>query len=420
MINILKQSTKKKLIQKTSKSYLIISSVGMLISIIILYIIATYVLREEIDDSLFSTSYRLEKLLMHNHKLNSIEPIIEIEEVIELKGNSIKDTLLFDPIEDEVENFRELTIYKKINSKNYKIVTRTLMVDSEDIILTIVISYLGITLLLILTQYYFNKINTKRIWKPFFINLKQIKEFSLKSNTNIDLQGTDILEFSELNKEIKALTKKVSKDYRNLKQFTEDISHEIQTPLAIIQAKINNFSNHHNLSKQHFYLLEEIQQNINRLSLLNKKLILLTKIENEQFNKSEKINFSELVVRSVENFKELSETPISVSITKLEIYFDENLAQILINNLISNAIKHTPKKGKISISLTSNAFIVTNSGINKIQEPDKLYNRFYKEHKSKKSLGLGLAIVKKICNAYTYEIDYSFKNNLHVFTVTFN
>ncbi len=385
-----------------------------------LYFVTNFFIRDETDEGLESTLYRIEQALEKDQNINSLEPLITVQNTEELGKTVLKDTLIFDPAQNEEELFREISSYKKVHNKNYKISVRTLVVESDDIILAILIAYLSIIFLVFLTQFYYNRINSKIIWKPFFKNIKKIQQFSLQSDQEIVLEDTDILEFSELNNEIKSLTTKVVTDYRNLKQFTEDVSHEIQTPLAIAQAKVGNLIDEDGISDKQFQLLTEVQQNIQRLANLNKRLVLLTKIENQQFDYNQKINITESLKSSISNLKEISDIPIeSNGLKDLNILLDENLAGILTDNLLSNAIKYTPKTGKIFIRTDKKSFTVSNSGKDAIKEPHKLYNRFYTENKSKKSLGLGLAIVKKICDEYDFNIEYSFKDQHHNFTIHF-
>ena len=392
----------------------------MILSLVALYFVTQYFIREETDDSLKSTLYRIEKLIEEKQPIESIHPIIEVRESNFERVTTLKDTLIIDPLEDEEEVFRQLSAYKSVDGVTYKISIRTLLVESEDILLAILASYISIIFLIFLAQFYFNKKNARVIWKPFFDNLDRIKAFSLQSNKKLSIIETDILEFSELNNELITLTDKVILDYKNLKQFTEDVSHEIQTPLAIMQAKVGNIIDDNEISSKQFKLLTEIQQNVQRIAGLNKKLVLLAKIENQQYEASEIIDISKQLTKAVEDFKEMSAIPIHYSPPgSIRVQMDSTLAQVLIDNLLSNAVKHTPEGGKITVNVEKNSLIIANSGNNAIANPEKLYNRFYQESDSKKSLGLGLAIVKKICDRYNLGIHYQFENQFHYFSIQF-
>ncbi|NMH85882.1 sensor histidine kinase [Flavivirga algicola] len=410
---------KVKLLKKTTRSFFTYSLTAMLLSVVALYFITQYIIDDETQESLNSAAFRIEKLIEKDGSLINIHPIINTEKVTNLKSQNIKDTLLYDPAEEELEPYMELTKYREINGHSYKISVRAKMVELHDVLQAIVLSSI-IFLTVFLSLYYLNKKNIESVWKPFFDNLTKIKGFSIQDKQSIDFEDTDIEEFSELNTEIKALTNKVIADYENLKHFTEDISHEIQTPLAIIQAKIDNAFDENQINEKQYSLLIDISNNARRLATLNKKLILLAKIENQQFKSSNKIDFTAVLKKSIENFDGLSELPIlTKEMTPIEIYFDEYLAGVIADNLISNAIKYTTSGGEIIIKATNNQFIISNTGKTPIKNPEKLYNRFYKENTTKKSLGLGLAIVKKICDRFGHTIYYSFDDYKHVFKLTF-
>jgi signal transduction histidine kinase len=268
--------------------------------------------------------------------------------------------------------------------------------------------------------YYIDRARNKGLWRPFFENLQQMKQFSLASEAPIELMQSDILEFSELNREISVLTDKVRDDYRNLKQFTEDVSHELQTPLALIQAKIENIINENSISEEQYEQLTSIQKDIKRLTQLNKKLTLLTKIDNKQFAILENVNISSLVRESIQNFTELSAAKINY-IEGDEIFaeMDPHLAEILCNNLISNAVKHNYSTADIEIQAKANVLSIANKGEESLKQPDKIFTRFFRESNGLKSTGLGLAIAKKICDLYHYHISYAYKGESHIFSVNF-
>ncbi len=415
------QKKKIKLLKKTSRSFLTYGLIAVLLSIIALYLITQYIINEETEEALNSEAFRIEKLIEDTGELINVPPIVHSEQVDELKNLVIKDTLIYDPAEEELEPYKVFITYKEINANNYKIIIRARVVELDDILIAIIWSYAALFFTVFLVQFLISRRSTGAVWRPFFENLEKIKQFSIQSNKPINLKETDIEEFSELNDEIKTLTNKVLTDYQNLKQFTEDVSHEIQTPLAIIQAKIGNLFDENQISEKQYDLLIAISNNARRLATLNKKLILLAKIENQQFKTSEKIDFTAIVEKSVVDFDGLSEVAINTrEMQPTEIYLDKYLARILADNLISNAIKYTPTNGEVCIEIKNKQFIISNPGNQAIGNPEKLYNRFYKEDVSKKSLGLGLAIVKKICDNYSYSIDYSFEGDKHLFTVDFS
>ena len=408
------------LIQKTSKTFLITGLILAFLSCVALYFYTNNLLQREIEEELYSTEGRITDAISDHKTLFSLSPITEVTIVDSLKPESLKDTILFDPSQNEMELFRELSTYKRINNVNYHIVIRTLVVETDEIVMAIVLSNIAIFLLAFLFLLYFNKAQNLRLWKPFFYNINQMKQFSVTSTEPLVLVDSDILEFSELQTQIQDLTNKVRVDYENLKQFTENISHEIQTPLAIIQAKIDNIINEHAINDKQFEQVSSIQKDIQRLKQLNKKITILTKIDNRQFANVEEVSISQLVNHKVEDYKELEIMNIvHLSNENLVVQIDPFLAEILVTNLISNAIKHSLLNENIVIFTNSNSLLVSNPGEVAIQNPDKLHLRFYREQNNFKSTGLGLSIVQKICDLYGYTLSYKFENKQHIFSIVF-
>lgn len=417
--------TKIRLLKKISQKQLQFGLIVVFVSLILLYFLTRSYIVDETEESLNNSEYRIEQLLKQNTNVTSLPPIFEVHEVNSLKPKSLKDTLIFDELQNENELFKELSTYKTINGKNYQIITRSIIVEYDDTLYSILIVFGIIISLIYLAQYVFTKRINTIIWQPFFYNLNAIKNFSIQSNKALELKGSDILEFSELNAQLELLTNKVATDYQNLKQFTEDLSHEVQTPLAIIQAKIENLIDDSNsLGDEHMSVLNDIQKNAKRLSRLNQGLILLTKIDNQQFTEVESIEVNKTIRSLIEDVQDIANIKhISIELKEqqnIQLMMDRVLADVLFSNLLMNAIKHTLKNGAITIVLQDNSFSIRNSGENAASNATKLFQRFYKENKSSQSLGLGLAIVKKICDYYQFDIHYTFEDTQHCFNINFN
>ncbi len=409
-----------RLIQKTSKTFLWVSVALMLISTLVLYFYVRNLMRNAVEEELFSTEARIESALKQNNLTYTLPPVVEIEEVVTLGIERLRDTVIFDPSQDEMEAFRELITFKEINGQKYRITVRNLIVESEDILIAVVLSYLIIILLVFIFLFYFNKEGNQRLWYPFFKNLEEMKRFSLGATQPIQLIESDILEFTELNTEITTLTNKVRSDYQNLKQYTEDVSHELQTPLAIIQAKIENIINGDHLNDIQYGHLTSIQNDIQRLTQLNKRLTLLTKIENRQFANEEVFRLNDIVQMRIKNFTELFPDKIEYfENNPASVKIDRYLADILVDNLISNAIKHSEGEEHVRVEVNGHCLSIANIGEHELREPQRLFSRFYREGNTMKSMGLGLAIVKKICDLHGYKISYSFRDQRHVFEVEF-
>jgi hypothetical protein len=391
----------------------------MTASSLVLFFYVRYLLNQEVEEELYSTTARVTNAIDQKALLYSLPPVLEIDTVKVIRNKKLLDTLIYDPSQNEMEEFRELSSFHANAGVTYKITVRNLKVESKDILIAVVISYIFILLLVFILLFYLSKARNKRLWAPFFTNLEKMKEFSLSSTKPITLVDSPILEFSELKKELETITKKVATDYLNLKQYTENVSHELQTPLAVIKAKIETMINGNTLNKAQFDVLTSIQQDIYKLTQLNKRLSLLTKIENNQFEKIESISLSNIITELIQNFEEITTANIQHTIkTELNAKMDPYLAEVLCQNLLSNAIKYNTDGRIIKVIGEKNSMVISNQGSKELQHPSKLFTRFYKEATTNKATGLGLAIVKRICDLYNFKIQYSFEKGWHIFTIT--
>jgi signal transduction histidine kinase len=212
-------------------------------------------------------------------------------------------------------------------------------------------------------------------------------------------------------------------DYQNLKEFIENISHEIQNPLAIIKSRIDLLQQNESIEKSQADLIQSIQGSAIRLSNLNKSLILLSKIDNNQFPEREKVDIGEYIDFHIENFEDIIQSK-NISLNKnykdpVIVLADPGLISILLLNLLKNSIFHNLTSGTIEITTEAKTLTIVNSGKKLDINQEDLFKRFTKSSNRPDSLGLGLSIVKKICDYYQFGIKYSFENNLHIVTISF-
>ncbi|VAW28803.1 hypothetical protein MNBD_BACTEROID07-947 [hydrothermal vent metagenome] len=404
-----------KLLKKINRSYLISSAVVLVIGLLAFYFLINHIASLEIIEGLHASEARIVHELGQHKTVLRLYPLIEVEETQKTGHEFIKDTTIFDPIEGENEVFKELNTFRKVNGKNYHITIRALAVEKEDIVMSIFLSITAIFLLLIGVLYLINKRTATTVWKPFYHNLEILKNFSLKENHKISLHNTGITEFDELNAGITRLTEKVVSDYKNLKEFTENASHEVQTPLSVILLNLEEVLQQ-NLPEAELTKIYHTYEAAKRLSALNQQLILLTKIENEQFA-DEELSLNKIIQNRLEALNPL------VDSAKLRIQYKEQgdfpikmheaLAETLVNNLLSNAIKHNVEGGIIRVSISGNGFEICNTGKGKPLPQKEIFHRFVK--KDSQGLGLGLAIVKRICDTHGLRIYYEFSGGRHCF-----
>ncbi len=409
-----------RLLQKTSKDFLVIFGTLFAVSTLALFLYTRYLTNDETDEELMSELSFVEAELQKGHIVPSVPPILIVQPNESIAQKIMKDTLIYDLGEEEIELFRELSKSTVVDGKGYRITVRTRVIESADLLSAIGISFVSVMTAAFFILFFVNEKRNKRLWKPFFQGLEQLKSFELESEDTLRFMDSNIEEFRELNKELKGVTSKLRSDYRNLKQFAADVSHETQTPLANIQAKIENIINQNSITEAQFEELTSIQKEIKRLSQLNSNLILLAKIDNKQFPKKEQINLKVLLEEKVEHFSSLTDKSLVLTLqVDPKIAMNSHLAHVLLDNLLTNSIKYGQKDGPITLVLSAKEFVISNYGAAPLANPHKVFQRFYKEGQHPRATGLGLSLVKKICDYYGYGVDYSFNDQHHVFTIRF-
>ena len=258
---------------------------------------------------------------------------------------------------------------------------------------------------------------------PFYRTLEDLRSFSYYDQIFNISSSSDIEEFTELNKTLEELTARVSSDYNSMKRFTEDASHEIQTPLSIIQLKLESLLQTPGLNKTQVDLISTTNIAVQKLSRLTSALLLLTKIANGQFPEKTIVNVSLLADQRIKSLADqiLNKKLILKADIEPERTVEANkfLTDSVVSNLIGNAIRYTSEGGEISILVSQNKFEIRNSGTPFSVPSSVIFQRFFKSEINKESTGLGLSIVKEICTFYKWDVTYEYKDEMHVFAVGF-
>jgi signal transduction histidine kinase len=336
--------------------------------------------------------------------------------------DSYKDTTVFSGVKNKNYQTRLLTTaFIAADGKYYEMKVISQELDNGKLIKKLAISLLWLFLFLFVSTILFNNFVLRKTWKPFYKLLKYLNDFQLDKGSLIEPSDTKIKEFSILNKSILKLLKTNVNIFNSQKQFIENAAHELQTPLAIGINKLELLAGAKDLPPEHIQKIGNIIETFQRLSGLNKSLLLLTRIENKQFVFEEQINFDELFVRLIRDFSDYAEY------RKIEIKYinegpwlfqmNKDLAEFLSMNLVKNAIIYNRIGGELVIKLSSSYFIIENTSDEPEMPADKLFVRFNRNPKSKNSTGLGLAIVKAIADVSELSVNYSY-NGRHIIKVS--
>lgn len=390
----------------------------MFIGSIFCFYMIEYIAYEETDEFL---TYEMERLLNYHkenkalpdyHKVANIIPGLRYEQPV------FKDTLLLETGDGEMVPYRELYFTINHKGKDFTIVLSHLLLGKDDVAEGTVMIIFG--LMFLVAAFLILIINhvTRKIWAPFYKTLNRLVQFKI-GNPLPQFPETPIDEFKALNATLSALLKKITSDYQHNKEFNENASHELQTHLAVIRSNTEILLNKLPEKAGNGNELQTIYSASTRLSQVQRSLLLLSKINNGEFSNDVNVDMRQLATQTLSTFSETIDL-LGISVEKdiraCHIFIDAGLAEILLNNLMKNAVKHNVQGGFISIKLTPSELLVENSGLPIQGQPEKMLNRFAKGENG--NCGIGLAIVSQICELYEFGLSYEvFDTSNHRITI---
>ena len=321
----------------------------------------------------------------------------------------------------KIEPGRGLVTSVKVGNSYYRILIIESRVETEDLIQLIFSITIGVILLLLLVLLVANRLILNRLWQPFYNIMNELRNFRLTDNRDMSKLESNIDEFTELNAAVADMAGRAKLDYKDLKIFTENASHELLTPIAVINSKLDSLIQTENFNERQSKLLTDLYGAVSRLNRLNQSLLLLAKIENRLLHEQAKIDLKALVEETIGQFEEIfheKNIQVKTILNDKEIYANPYLAEVLLNNLVNNAIRHNYKGGLIIIELTREKLAIENTSEEPELSGEKIFTRFHKSSRSEGS-GLGLTISKQICQSYNFTLNYAFSKGHHTFTVGF-
>lgn len=387
---------------------------------------------DEIDDSLELFSENLIRRLLHGEQMPSVNngtnntyflDTVTAEYAATNPNISYSNEVVHIAEKDDDEPSRVLkTIFRDEQGAYYQLTVATPTVETEDLLTAItnwVILLYGSLLVLIVA------ICLWVLWRsmrPLYRLLKWLDENDISHGVQPLDNPTRVSEFARLNEAIFRSTKRSEQLYMQQKQFTGNASHEIQTPLAVCQSRLEMLAETP-LTEEQLSEVIKTQKTLEYISRLNKELLLLTKIDGGQFTDVAEIDMEQQIEKSAEDFAMIFQhrhITLSVHGTGApKVRMNPTLASVLLTNLIKNAYVHNHAGGEIVISIDAMGLEVSNTGAAVALDASQIFERFYQGHKREGSTGLGLALVKAICGLYGFALQYDYADEHHKFSIKF-
>ena len=417
-----------KLIDITTRYYIILFVVIIALWSFAFYFIMKFEVYQSTDEILYNRIQNITKYFSANPNEIKNVPLsdYQIEEISKSTFDTTPkdvyaDTLVYEATDNEDDEYRKLSTTFTLNDRYFKIVVLRPRLESTEIFNTISFTLLPLSLLMIIALIAVARFLNTRLWRPFHGVIEFLSAYRVDKHSNLPDQGTSVNEFDQLIGSIQSLVKRNTQVFQQQKQFIENASHETQTPLAVIQSQMEMLLQLPELTDRQAGIIQSTLRETDRLTKLNKTLLLLSKIDNQQFMDRTEVNLGDLARKLVTYFDEKKDR---LSLT-VEIKGDDPviitnavLAEVMMGNLIKNSFVHNVSKGDVGIHLGSHFIKVTNSGA-PFPSDDRMFERFSKQSTSENGWGLGLPIVKKIVEVNGWTIQYDYKNGVHQFSIEF-
>lgn len=350
------------------------------------------------------------------------------------KNNSTKDKSTFVNerriIEEEENDYRVLYYNFTYENSNYVLEIGNSLSEINDLTFTIRFFTSGLLLLTMLITFLADTFFIEYLLKPFYkiINskIRHVNEPNGFDYTAINTHSTD---FKELDLVLNQMMFRINDLFQKEKQFIANVSHELLSPISLLKNRFENLLQNESINDEG---VDKIVSSLRTLDILKKvinNLLLISKIDNNQFADNENISIKEIVAEILEDFEDRIEEKQLTVLNEVNENFvflgNSTLIRIMFNNLIVNAIKYNSEKGKIILqnSFSKDHYLVsitdTGKGMTEAQQAI-IFERFSRIAVEQEGQGLGLAIVDSIAKFHHLEINVTSKVDVGTtFTVQF-
>lgn len=291
----------------------------------------------------------------------------------------------------------------------------------KDIIEGMTLQFMLIFIIIGVSMLITLRLVNKQLWWPFHDTLDKISNYDVTKDESPEFSDGNLIEFKRLNDALDNLIMRDREAFRIQKEFTENASHELQTPLAVTRSRLDLLMQEP-LSEEGSAMVAKLYETNLRMERLNRNLLLLAKIDNHQYSESESIELASFIQDLSSNYESLYPyVRLNIEGSRM-VKANRILLECLVNNLVANAIRHIVNSGEpVELHLTNDTLVVSNESLSGTSlDASSIFQRFHSGESSNKGTGLGLSIAKAICDYHGWTISYSFRDKKHIFTVDFS
>ena len=333
-----------------------------------------------------------------------------------IKKNQKKDifTNEYRVIEGEENEYRILQYHFTFDNQGYHLEIGSSLDEVKDLTFIIKFFIIIVFVVILLITFLADTFYIEYLLKPFYkiidTKIRRVNEPEAFDHTPIKARSRD---FRELDFVLNQMMDRIAELFKKEKQFISNVSHELLTPIALLKNKFENLLQNDSLDDNAFDKIAGSLRTLDMLKKIINNLLLISRIENHQYEANESINFHELITNLQEDLQDRIEDREIEFVNKMEHDFiftgNKTLIHILIYNLVTNAIKYNRPKGNIAVTdgfVEGRYFIsIKDSGIGmNDSQIEKIFNRFARISSDQDGQGLGLAIADSIASFHHIEI----------------
>jgi len=412
-----------KLLQHTARYQLLFAIPLVLVGTAIGYFSVRHIVNEELDEQL---EHQAAVVQVHLNAGQDIPQSTAPDQSLMLTSGKrsaieFRDSLVYDIAEQEMIPWRlGLFPVKLADGTSRTLTLGRATVEFDDLVVVIALTIGAVLMLLFFGNVLLNRWLNGRLWEPFHRTLAVAKEFRMEGPEPPPFPATHVDEFRSMNATLTAMMSKLRKDYSAQKRFSEQAAHELQTPLAIMQGKLDELIQMPELGKLEADMIEVLYRARERMGRTVSNMLLLARIGNQEFTAVE-VDWAALFQEQHAALAELIEKhALHFTIHKehhCHIRLHPVLAELIAANLLRNAVQHNHEGGHVNVWIGEHALEITNSGPVLAVDPDSLFDRFAKGDPSSSGSGLGLSMVKEICDNAGLVLIYTAVAGVHTVVV---
>ena len=387
---------------------------------------------DETDDMLENHAYLLIKQALEEPEFINSEgspvTLYSFRPISESEGENYRERFFNDEVYIEVENEYEpvrvfKTAFRATNNRFYELTVMLSTLERDDMLETIITYLFALFILfLILTT-----VGTRLVLKRVFRQLDRLMTWvhTIQPEKPVETVGnpSKVREFRELEEAIRAMGNRSYQAYQEQKEFIENASHELQTPLAIAMGKVEMLTDNPRLTEKQMQGLDALYSTLTRAIRLNKSLLLLARIENGQYSEAKEENLTHIIDTLLTDLMEIYEEKQIHLVRKGDpqapfiLQANPTLMELMLSNLLKNALQHNHRGGTLLIETTSTSLTIANTGDSSL-DTKRMFQRFYHPQGGKNdSNGLGLSIAYTIARLSSLHLTYRWEDGMHYFTI---